>query len=109
MGVEVQVIEEFWPITPVRTHASARKGLSDSQNEEQEDDCHTPTSPSRRLRTPLECPRAPKKPRRVVAVEIAPPPPSHQSFFQAPHDLASVFFPPPSSSIPIKNNIKATS
>ncbi|XP_054805501.1 cyclin-dependent protein kinase inhibitor SMR10-like [Prosopis cineraria] len=103
MGVELEVLEEFWPITPVRTHAIARKGLSSQQNEE-EDDCHTPTSPSRTLRTPLVCPPAPKKPRRVAAaVAVAPrnvvvASPS-QMFFQVPHDLASVFLPASSKKI----------
>ncbi|XP_028793261.1 LOW QUALITY PROTEIN: cyclin-dependent protein kinase inhibitor SMR15-like [Neltuma alba] len=98
MGLELQALEEFWPITPVRTHAIARKGLSSQQQneEEEEDDCHTPTSPSQTLRTPLECPPAPKKPRRVTvaaprSVVMAPPP--SQNFFQVPRDLASVFLP----------------
>lgn len=91
MGIEVQVLEEFWPITPVRTtHALAK-------NEEEEDDCVTPTSPSRRLRIPLECPPAPKKPRRIIASTSSVSTNSQRFLFhQIPRDLSSVFFPPPS-------------
>ena len=99
MGLEI--IEEFRPITPIRTVLAARtlkqaKELPDlettkEQNEEEEE-CHTPTSPSQKLRTPLVCPPAPKKPRVLVPRRnnnvLAP---ASKRFFQVPHDLASVF------------------
>ncbi|KAI4335330.1 hypothetical protein L6164_013985 [Bauhinia variegata] len=99
MGLEI--FEEFRPITPIRTVPIARTfnqyltDPSDPQvtkellqlNVEQDQECHTPKSPSHTLKTPLVCPPAPKKP-RLARRNVAPPP---QGYFQVPHDLASIF------------------
>nr|KYP59321.1 hypothetical protein KK1_014753 [Cajanus cajan] len=97
MGLEI--LEEFRPITPVRTLVPNARTLKhdlgttkevlneDVENENEE--CHTPTSPSQTLRTPLVCPPPPKKP-RVTRKRNKFQPPS-QGFLHVPHDLASVF------------------
>ncbi|KAI4344488.1 hypothetical protein L6164_011709 [Bauhinia variegata] len=98
MGLEI--LEEFRPITPIRTVPivrtfNHRTESSDPQvtkevsqlNKEQDQECHTPKSPSHTLKPPLVCPPAPKKP-RLAKRNVTPPP---QGYFQVPHDLTSVF------------------
>lgn len=107
MKMGLQVLEEFWPITPVRTHPRINQQHSSnttmdpccSQYSQQQqndveiediEECHTPTSPSTILTTPLVCPPPPKKLRKLLP-PISPRP--SQLFFQVPHDLASIFLP----------------
>ncbi|KAF1875802.1 hypothetical protein Lal_00006432 [Lupinus albus] len=97
----LQMLDEFEPITPIRTVATSRKTFShrtelsdldtttkDEVKEEKEEECHTPTSPSQILKTPLVCPPPPKKQRITTRSNVIAP---SQRFFQLPHDLASVF------------------
>ncbi|TKY72785.1 hypothetical protein E2542_SST01530 [Spatholobus suberectus] len=92
MGLEI--LEEFRPITPVRTVVPTARtfkhdlGTTKEVLNEDVEECHTPTSPSKKLRTPLVCPPAPKKPRVPRRNNLDPP---TQGFFPVPHDLASVF------------------
>ena len=99
MGLEV--LEEFRPVTPIRTVPTARtfnnrpessdpeitKEISELKKEEEEE-CHTPRSPSQTLKTPLICPPAPKKPRLAARRNSGLP---SQGFFKVPNDLASLF------------------
>ncbi|QCE13500.1 hypothetical protein DEO72_LG11g493 [Vigna unguiculata] len=93
----LQILEEFRPITPIRTVVPTTRTLKhdlgttmEMLNEDVVEECHTPTSPSQKLRTPLLCPPAPKKPRRVPPRHNSDPP-SSQPFFSVSHDLASIF------------------
>ncbi|OIV99765.1 hypothetical protein TanjilG_26103 [Lupinus angustifolius] len=97
----LQMLDEFDPITPIRTVATSRKTFSQRTQlsdldttkkevkEEEQEECHTPTSSSQILKTPLVCPPPPKKQRIATRRSnvIAP----SQGFFQVPHDLASIF------------------
>ncbi|CAL0306990.1 unnamed protein product [Lupinus luteus] len=98
MGLEM--LDDFEPIMPIRTVATARKTFNhrtelldlETKNEvkeEEQEECHTPKSPSQILKTPLVCPPPPKKPRVARRSDdvIAP----SQGFIQVSHDLASVF------------------
>lgn len=94
----LQILEEFRPITPIRTivptSRTFKHDLVETTTTTKEllnndvEECHTPTSPSQKLRIPLVCPPAPKKPRVAKRNNFDP---SSQGFFQVPHDLASVF------------------
>ncbi|RDY08682.1 hypothetical protein CR513_07065, partial [Mucuna pruriens] len=98
MGLEI--LEEFRPITPIRTivptarttfkHVTEVTDLGTTKEVVNEDveECHTPTSPSRKLRIPLVCPPAPKKPRVPRRINLDTP---SQGLFPVPHDLPSVF------------------
>ncbi|KAL1325894.1 hypothetical protein HN51_035939 [Arachis hypogaea] len=108
MGLEI--IEEFRPITPIRTVAASSSSfkhvkdlpnlhtttITEKEEQEDEEECRTPTSPSQTLTTPLECPPAPKKqrltlpPNRINKNNNVVAPPS-KLFFQVPLDLPSVF------------------
>ncbi|KAK7329091.1 hypothetical protein VNO77_23237 [Canavalia gladiata] len=91
MGLEI--LEEFRPITPIRTVRTLNKHVTQvsdlESSEEDVEECRTPTSASQTLRTPLVCPPAPKKPRLPPKTNNLDPP--SQPFFQVPHDLASRF------------------
>lgn len=93
MGLEI--LEEFRPITPIRTVVPTTRTFKhdlgttkEVVNEDVVEECHTPTSPSQKLRTPLVCPPAPKKPRVTPRRNLDPP---SQGFFSVSHDLASIF------------------
>ena len=98
MGLEI--LNEFQSIRPIRispttrtfSHCTEQSDLEITKelNEKQDQECHTPTSPTQTLRTPLVCPPPPKKTRVGVARSTNLVAPS-QGFFQVPHDLASVF------------------
>ncbi|KAK7411951.1 hypothetical protein VNO78_03396 [Psophocarpus tetragonolobus] len=95
MGLEI--LEEFMPITPIRTVVPTTKafnkhdlGTTKEAANEDDEECHTPTSPSQKLTTPLVCPPAPKKPRVVSQRHNLDTTPS-EGFFKLQHDLASVF------------------
>ncbi|KAF9616314.1 hypothetical protein IFM89_029090 [Coptis chinensis] len=114
MGLEIP--EEFWPITPLRTISLTRtkaspitptkdndngskvSDLNSSINEEE--DCHTPKSKDQLLKTPLVCPPAPRKPRPVKRKSTSTV--ATQLFFHVPRDLNSVFVPLVNSSKKIK-------
>lgn len=95
MGVEIS--EEFWPNTPIRTVSGGRAcsfgtKLSDLEDtevsysfDEADKECHTPKSDI--FKPPLVCPPAPKKSRPVRRKQSPP----SQSFFQVPDNLESTF------------------
>ncbi|BAT80104.1 hypothetical protein LR48_Vigan04g008100 [Vigna angularis] len=94
MGLEI--LEGFRPITPIRTVVPTTRTFKhdlgttkEMLNEDVVEECHTPTSPSQKLRTPLVCPPAPKKPRLPPRRHNSDPP--SQGFFSVSHDLASIF------------------
>lgn len=87
MGLEI--VDEFRPITPPLT---LRITCTTQQNPEEAvsadpKECHTPTSPSQILKTPLVCPPAPKKPRGPRRTNIS----AAHPFILVPDDVASVF------------------
>ncbi|CAJ1975825.1 unnamed protein product [Sphenostylis stenocarpa] len=91
----LQILEEFRPITPLRTVVPSSRTFKhdlgttkEVLNEDVVEECHTPTSPSQQLRTPPVCPPAPKKPRLLRTHTLDPP---SQAFFPVSHDLASIF------------------
>ncbi|KAE9601625.1 hypothetical protein Lal_00040541 [Lupinus albus] len=95
--MDLDMLHKFGPITPIRTIATTRKTFSHctelldldaTTKEEEQEECHTPTSPSQILKTPLFCPPPPKKARVATRSNVIAP---SQGFFQVPHDLASVF------------------
>ncbi|KAE8056731.1 hypothetical protein FH972_013476 [Carpinus fangiana] len=95
MGLEI--LEEFRPVTPIRTISITRSSSHATELSEPEEtkevalddvECHTPKSSVHTLKSPLVCPPAPKKP-RPARRKLSPPP---QRIFQVPHDLASVVF-----------------
>ncbi|KAG6587720.1 hypothetical protein SDJN03_16285, partial [Cucurbita argyrosperma subsp. sororia] len=87
MGMEV--MDEFRPLTPLRLTPSLQipKERRDFQ-EQQPEECQTPTAAGSRLKPTMECPPAPKKPRPPRRKLNFQPP----SFFDAPQDLKSVYF-----------------
>ncbi|KAK7303949.1 hypothetical protein RJT34_14883 [Clitoria ternatea] len=98
MGLEI--LEDFHPITPIRTVVPSARTLKHVSNEDLDltkemlkedtvEECHTPTSPSQILKTPLVCPPPPKKPRVPRSNNNSDPP--SQGFFHVSHDLASIF------------------
>ncbi|KAK7329718.1 hypothetical protein VNO77_23893 [Canavalia gladiata] len=87
MGLEI--LEEFRAIMPIRTIPTTRSfsQRADLETSKEEQECHTPTSQTQTLTTPMVCPPPPKKP-RVSRIRTSLP---SQGFFQVPQDLASVF------------------
>jgi len=92
----VEMLEEFRPITPIRTKATKTlKHVSEVETtkkvlKEDEQECHTPTSSrGQSSHNFLVCPPAPKKARVTLSNKNSASP--SQVFFQVPHDLASVF------------------
>ncbi|KAE9602450.1 hypothetical protein Lal_00050020 [Lupinus albus] len=111
MGLENMFDDDFERITPIKTVATATKTFTHRMElldlettkevkEEEQEECHTPTSPSQILKTPLLCPPPPKKPRVARRSDVIAP---SQRSFQVSHDLASVFV------LQHKPNIKETS
>ncbi|KAJ7955863.1 hypothetical protein O6P43_022389 [Quillaja saponaria] len=112
MGFEI--LEEFRPIAPIRIVSTAARTafkhrIDDLSNipekttkdfqilhldgKDDEEECHTPRSPTHMLEAPSVCPPAPKKPRLMIKKRncLGLQPPQPPNFFQVPHDLASVF------------------
>lgn len=92
MGLEI--LEEFRPITPIRTITKTLKHVSEVETTNykvvpkvDEEECHTPTSQPQSTKNCV-CPPAPKKARVTRSNNSASP---SQGFFQVPHDLPSVF------------------
>ncbi|KAG6589677.1 hypothetical protein SDJN03_15100, partial [Cucurbita argyrosperma subsp. sororia] len=85
MGMEV--LEEFRPLTPLRSLSLQLPKEKADQNIQEQEDCQTPTAAATRLKPTMVCPPAPKKPRPPRRkLNFLPPP-----FFEAPQDLSSVY------------------
>ncbi|KAF6161765.1 hypothetical protein GIB67_013842 [Kingdonia uniflora] len=94
MGLEIP--EEFWPITPIQTIPPPliiTRPHPDNDDNSRDDvlveGCVTPKSEEQRIKIPVECPGAPRKPRPTLKRKAAF---SSQLYFKVTKtDLESVF------------------